>query len=107
LTLLTGQRTVTVAGGWGGQEALRSYTDYQLHRGHDTAISPKDHFCKGGKEGGGVKRGGVGEHGYRKTGARVVESPMGNQTAIFLEFFTKASEISVKRSMKRDKSANS
>jgi hypothetical protein len=53
----------------------------------------------------GAKRGGVGEHGYTKTGARVVKSPMGNQTAIFLEFFTKASEISVKRSIERDKSA--
>jgi hypothetical protein len=41
----------------------------------------------------------------RKIGAWVIESPTGNQTPIFLEFFTKALEISVKRSMKRDKSA--
>jgi hypothetical protein len=54
---------------------------------------------EGGEEG---RDGGTWVYEDRCQGGRI---PMGNQTAIFLEFFTKASEISVKRSMKRDKSA--
>ncbi len=66
-----------------GSEKLltTNITEVRGGRELDSATSPQ--VLSVGKE---MKRGGVGKHGYKKIGARVIESPMGNQTAIFLKF---------------------